>query len=81
MLPAMLIPGFVALKYACGSKLTSWNSVRCKSCGSRLASYLENANRVCSEGLSFFRPSHGTNLTSMLFLAGDVEVNPGPRFQ
>ena len=27
------------------------------------------------------RPSHGTNLAVMLILAGDIEVNPGSRFQ
>ena len=31
-----------------------------------------------SEGLSSFNPSKGTNLF-ILILAGDIEMNPGPR--
>ena len=85
MLSVMLVLGFVAWKYSCGLELTSWTSERCKSCGSGLTQYLANArklgNRKSSEGLSFFRPSHGTNLAIMLILAGDIEVNLGPRFQ
>ena len=85
MLSVMLVLGFVAWKYSCGLELTSWNSERCKSCGSGLTQYLANARKLgnwkSSEGLSFFRPSHGTNLAIMLVLAGDIEVNPGPRFQ
>ena len=81
----MLVLDFVAWKYSCGLGLTSWNSERCTSCGSGLTLYLANArklgNRKSSEGISFFRPSYGTNLAIMLILAGDIEVNPGPRVQ
>ena len=33
------------------------------------------------EGLRSFRPSNGTNFITLLILAGDIEMNPGPRFQ
>ena len=60
MLPVMLVLGFVALKYACGLELTSWNSDRLESFGSGLAQFLANArklgNRKKSEGQSFLRP-------------------------
>ena len=38
-------------------------------------------NRRSSEGLHGFKPSNGTNLITLLILAGDIEMNPGPRFQ
>ena len=38
-------------------------------------------NRRSSEGLRSFKPANGTNLISLLILAGDIEMNPGPRFQ
>ena len=38
-------------------------------------------NRRSSEGLRSFKPSNGTNLITLLILAGDIEMNPGPRFQ
>ena len=34
-----------------------------------------------SEGLRSFKPSNGNNLNTLLILAGDIEMNPGPRFQ
>ena len=34
-----------------------------------------------SEGLHSFKPSNGTNLITLLILAGDIEMNPDPRFQ
>ena len=36
-------------------------------------------NRRSSEGLRSFKPSNGTNLITLLILAGDIEMNPGPR--
>ena len=45
-----------------------------------LASIRKLGNRRSSEGLRSFKPSKGTNLL-ILFLAGDIEMNPGPRFQ
>ena len=38
-------------------------------------------NRGSSEGLRSFKPSNGTNLITLLILAGDIEMNPGTRFQ
>ena len=38
-------------------------------------------NPRSSEGLCFFKPSNGTNLIILPILAGDIEINPGPRFQ
>ena len=38
-------------------------------------------NRRSSEGLRSFKPSNITNLITLLILAGDIEMNPGPRFQ
>ena len=38
-------------------------------------------NRRSFEGLNSFKPSNGTNLITLLNLAGDIEMNPGPRFQ
>ena len=32
-----------------------------------------------SEGLRSFNPSKGTNLLILIILAGDFEMNPGPR--
>ena len=32
-----------------------------------------------SEGLRSFNPSKGTNLLILIILAGDIEMNPGPR--
>ena len=34
-----------------------------------------------SEGLRSFNPSKGTNLLILIILAGDIEMNPGPRSQ
>ena len=34
-----------------------------------------------SEGLRIFTPSKGTNLPILIILAGDIEMNPGPRSQ
>ena len=38
-------------------------------------------NRRSSEGLRSFKSSNGTILITLLILAGDIELNPGPRFQ
>ena len=38
-------------------------------------------NRRNSEGLRSFKPSKETNLFILIILAGDIEMNPGPRFQ
>ena len=38
-------------------------------------------NRRSSEGLRSFKPSNGTYLITLLILAGDIEMNPGPMFQ
>ena len=38
-------------------------------------------NLRSSEGLRSFKPSKGTNLLILIILAGDIEINPGPRFQ
>ena len=39
------------------------------------------SNRRGSKGLRSFNPSKGTNLLVLLIVAGDIEMNPGPRFQ
>ena len=45
------------------------------------ASIRKPGNRRSSEGLRSFKPSKGTNLFILIILAGDIEMNPGPRFQ
>ena len=34
-----------------------------------------------TQGLRSFKNSNGTNLLILIVLAGDIEMNPGPRFQ
>ena len=46
-----------------------------------LASVRKLGNRRSSDGLCSFKPSKGTNLFILIILAGDIEMNPGPRFQ
>ena len=46
-----------------------------------LASIWKLGNRRSSEGLRGFKPSKGTNLFILIILAGDIEMNQGPRFQ
>ena len=46
-----------------------------------LASIRKLGNRRSSEGLRSFKPSKGTNLFILIILAGDIEMNTGPRFQ
>ena len=46
-----------------------------------LASIRKLGNRRSSEGLRSFKPSKGTDLFILFILAGDIEMNPGPRFQ
>ena len=46
-----------------------------------LASIRKLGNHRSSEGLRSFKPSKGTNLFILIILAGDIEMNPGPRFQ
>ena len=46
-----------------------------------LASILKHGNRRSSEGLRGFKPSKGTHLFILIILAGDIEMNQGPRCQ
>ena len=46
-----------------------------------LASFRKLGNRRSSEGLRSFKPSKRTILFILIILAGDIEINPGPRFQ
>ena len=46
-----------------------------------LTSIRKLGNRRSSEGLRSFKPSMGKNLFILFILAGDIEMNPGPRFQ
>ena len=46
-----------------------------------LASIRKLGNRRSPEGLRSCKPSKGTNLFLLIILAGDIEMNPGPRFQ
>ena len=46
-----------------------------------LASFRKLGNCRSSEGLRSFKPSKGTNLFILIILAGDIEMNPSPRFQ
>ena len=41
----------------------------------------KHGNRRSAEGLRSFKSSNGTNLITLLILAGDMEMNPSPRFQ
>ena len=54
------------------------SNIRVSQC---LASIRKLGNRRSSEGLRSFKPSKGTNLFILIILAGDIEMNPGPRFQ
>ena len=47
----------------------------------KLAFTRKIGNRRGSEGLRSFKNSNGTNLLILIVLAGDIEMNPGPRFQ
>ena len=55
-----------------------------KNSDSRVSQYLASirklGNRRSSERLRRFKPSKGTNLFILIILAGDIEMNPGPRF-
>ena len=42
---------------------------------------LGNLEIAGSERLRSFKPSKGTNLFILIILAGDIEMNQGPRFQ
>ena len=46
-----------------------------------LASIRKLGNRRSAEGLRSFKPSKGTNVFILIILAGDIEMNPGSRFQ
>ena len=46
-----------------------------------LANTRKLGNRKSSEGLRSFKPSNGTNLITLFILAGDIEMNQGPKFQ
>ena len=46
-----------------------------------LASIRKLGNRRSFEGLRSFKPSKGISLFILIILAGDIEMNPGPRFQ
>ena len=46
-----------------------------------LANIRKLGNRRSSEGLRSFKRSKETNLFVLIILAGDIEINPGPRFQ
>ena len=46
-----------------------------------LISIRKLGNRRSSEELRSFKPSKGTNLFILIILAGDIEMNPGLRFQ
>ena len=52
---------------------------------SGIAQSLACTRKLCkcrsSEGLRSFNPSKGTNLLILIILAGDIEMNPGPRSQ
>ena len=52
---------------------------------SRISQCLVNirklGNLISSEGLRSFKPSKETNLFILIILAGDIEMNPDPRFQ
>ena len=71
------------MKSVCCKETTDMKSR--KSCGNGLTQYLTSVgklgNRRSSEGFRTFSPSHGTNLAVLLVLEGDIEMNPGPRFQ
>ena len=46
-----------------------------------LTSIRKLGNRRSFEGLRSFKPSKGTHWLILIILAGDTEMNPGPRFQ
>ena len=84
----LMVFGFILWKWMNGVEYTDSNQ-ECKigyknftngvfQC---LAYTRKLGNRRSSEGLRSFKPANGTNLISLLILAGDIEMNPGPRFQ
>ena len=58
---------------------------RCLICNNIQTHYASCTRKLgkcrSSEGLRSFIPSKGTNLLILIILAGDIEMNPGPRSQ
>ena len=73
------------MRSVCCTETADMNMKSHRSCSNGLTQYLASVrklgNRRSSEGLRTYSPSHGTNLAVLLMLAGDIEMNPGPRFQ
>ena len=84
MFPLVVILFVLVMKSVCCTETANQYEVP-YSCGNGLTQYLASVrklgNRRRSEGLRIFSPSYGTNLAVLLMLAGDIEMNSGPRFQ
>ena len=83
----LLVFGLILWKWVNGGDSLGSNQecrTGCKHSHSRvsqsLASIRKLGNIRSSEGLRSFNPSKGTNLFIVIILAGDIEMNPGPRF-
>ena len=82
----LLVFGLILWKWMNGVDSLGWNQecrIGYKHSHSRVSQCLTRkfGNRRSSEGLRSFKPSEGTNLFILIILAGDIEMNPGPRFQ
>ena len=85
-LALMLVIGFCVWKWA-SSVITLDPNQNCSigfdGSASGIAQSLACTRKLrkcrSSEGLRSFNPSKGTNLLILIILAGDIEMNPGPR--
>ena len=83
MFPLVVTLCFFVMKSVCCKETAYMKSYKSRSNGltQYLASVRKLGNRRSFEGLRTFSPSHGTNLAVSLMLAGNIEMNPDPRFQ
>ena len=80
--------GLILWKWMNGVESTDSNQeckISFKTLTNGVSQYLAYTRKLgncrSSEGLRSFKPSNGTNLITLLILAGDIEMSPGPRFQ
>ena len=84
----LMVFGLILWKWMNGMEYTDSNQ-ECKIGYKNFTSWVSQClaytrklgHRKSSEGLRSFKPSKETNLITLLILAGDIEMKPGPRFQ
>ena len=86
-LALLLVFGLCVWKWATSGDILDTNQDCCIGFGKSVGGIAQSlaftrkiGNRRGSEGLSSFNPSKGTNLFILIILAGNIEMNPGPRF-